>query len=200
MKDRIGYRGKPNVKHQKPASKNQSLITNYPLLITEKGLTLLEIAISLAILSIALIGLAHLFPIGLHSSRRAANFSEAGILAQRVVENIRRAASVYDSGDRGINANWSDRDGMGYFELVNPDTAPYSEPDAEIDLSGAPTFIYKYSGVDMSAHVRSETETAIGDTKLIQKVYVGIYWKEGENERADTFVTYITNPFYEKYK
>ena len=63
-------------------------------------MTLLEIAISLAILAIALVALANLFPIGLKSSRRASNFSEASILAQRVIENIKRAASVYDTGDK----------------------------------------------------------------------------------------------------
>ena len=66
-----------------------------------KGMTLLEIAISLAILAIALVALANLFPIGLKASRRASNFSGASILAQRVIENIKRAASVYDIGDKG---------------------------------------------------------------------------------------------------
>ena len=69
----------------------------------QKGLTLLEIAISLAILSIAIVALANLFPIGLKASRRASNFSEASILAQRVIENIKRAASI-DDADDVINA------------------------------------------------------------------------------------------------
>ena len=68
---------------------------------SEMGLTLLEIAISLAILSITLVALSSIFPIGLRASRRASNFSEAGILAQRVIENIKRAAAVYDEGDDG---------------------------------------------------------------------------------------------------
>lgn len=38
------------------------------------------------------------------------------------------------------------------------------------------------------------------DVLLSQKVYVAIYWKEADKDRADTFITYISNPFYEKYK
>jgi len=182
----------------------QSSIFNFQFSIKNNGLTLLEIAVGLAILSIALVSLAHLFPIGLHSSRRSGNFSEVGILQQRVVDNIRRAVSIYDTGDEGqstANPGCSDEDGIGYFELVSTDTGPFGDDESTLDITQTPTFIYTYSTPNnMKAHIRSETDASLGDAKLIQKVYVAIYWKEGENIRADTLVTFITNPYYEKYK
>ena len=197
-------------------SKFKLPITNYQLPITNKGLTLLEIAISMAILSITLVALANLFPIGLRASRRASNFSEASMLAQRVIDNIKKTVSIYDDDDYGdapyyiyANGGWcSDGDGIGYFELAAKDTAPYSD-EATIDPlppTGVDNYFwrYQYPDTDMWAIVSNEAadidNDGITDTPLIRRVYVAIYWIEGDRERADTFITYISNPFYEKYK
>ncbi|MBU0534402.1 MAG: type II secretion system GspH family protein [Candidatus Omnitrophica bacterium] len=202
---------------------------------SNKGLTLLEMAISMAILAIALVALANLFPIGLKLSRRASTFSEASILAQRVIDNIKIAASIYDVGDGGPNAlptPFSDNNCIGYFELANPYVAPGSyyfpfndndlEPfvvgDAITDIvTGYTTYTYRYKDTDMTAYVKSVDWDANGNTRvgredllpanwdwddvlLSQKVYVAIYWTEADRGRADTFITYISNPFYEKYR
>jgi len=199
-----------------------------------KGMTLLEIAISMAIMSIALVALANLFPIGLKASRRAADFSAASILAQRVIENIKLAASIYDGNDKGdvtstIPANISDDNDIGYFELTNPAVpgAPYNFPfydvndlktfdesqDISIDpATGYTTYTYRYKDTDMRVYVKSVDWDANGNGKiglmdgdfddvlLSQKVYVAVYWTEADKERADTFIAYISNPFYERYR
>jgi len=210
-------------------------ITNYQLLITNKGLTLLEMAISMAILAIALVALANLFPIGLKLSRRASTFSEASILAQRVLENIKTAASIYDEGtivlyvcygDNGIGITGpccSDHDSIGYFELVNQDQNAWSFYDNDLEapqvgdvqtdaVTGYTTYRYRYKDTDMQVYVKSIDWDANGnnltgwadgdldDVLLSQKVYVAIYWTEADRDRAETFITYIANPFYEKYR
>ena len=204
--------------------KDKLPITIYQLPFTNKGLTLLEVAISMAILAITLVAVANFFPIGLKSSRRAVNFSEAGMLAQRVLDNIERAAAVYDMGDGGPNvAPFSDGNGIGYFELVVWDTAPYNDNDVVSIVSPSqnppPSFTspdlptpweYRYPDMDMYAVVTKgsldiDDNGSIGPWEIEQRerqqvIYVAVYWTEGEVPRADTFVTYIANPFYEKYK
>jgi prepilin-type N-terminal cleavage/methylation domain-containing protein len=180
-----------------------------------RGLTLLEIAISLAILSIALVALVNFFPIGLRASRRASNFSEAGILAQRVIDNIKRAAAIYDDGDIGIVSPYTNDNCTGYFELTvdGGPVAPYYFPFSDDDLSETTwidaegVYKYQYNYTDMKVYIKVENWDAnnsggvdTDDVLLSQRVYVAIYWTEGEVERADTFITYISNPFYEKYK
>jgi prepilin-type N-terminal cleavage/methylation domain-containing protein len=191
-----------------------------------KGMTLLEMAISMAILAIALVALANLFPVGLKFSRRASTFSEASILAQRVIENIKLAASIYDEYDDGPNGTiFSSNDGIGYFELANQDQNAWPfddnndlespEGDDVETVAGYTTYRYRYKDTDLKAYVKSVDWDANGDLRtgredlndidwddvlLSQKVYVAIYWMEADRERADTFITYISNPFYEKYK
>ena len=189
-----------------------------------KGLTLLEMAISMAILAIGLVALANLFPIGLKFSRRASTFSQAGILAQRVIDNIKIAASIYDDGDDGdFSGTISDVDYIGYFGLANPNVNAWPFDDSgltvtaePLDANGYRTYLFQYDDTDMTAHVKSVDWDANGvgnvntdrlfapvdwdDVLLSQKVYVAIYWTEADRDRAETFIIYIANPFYEKYK
>lgn len=207
-----------------------------------KGMTLLEIAISMAILAIALVALANLFPIGLRASRRAVNYSSASILAQRVIENIKRSASIDDAADGGVSGNLSNGNSIGYFELANDGTGvgsehfPFADDDLFYDLGpnkgtryigpdadGYSIYRFQYYEdkvnkivMDMWADVKSVDWNANGNTivgrekapttidlddvLLSQKVYVAVYWTEADRERADTFITYISNPFYEKYR
>ena len=175
----------------------------------------------MAILAIALVALANLFPIGLKLSRRASTFSEASILAQRVLENIKTAASVYDGdyagyiGDHGdfttgIPTDVRNGNGIGYFELASQDTCPFVDSDATITIGT--TIQYKYNNTDMDVYIKAEDWDANGNGKtwpldgdwddvlLSQKVYVAVYWTEADRDRAETFITYIANPFYEKYR
>jgi prepilin-type N-terminal cleavage/methylation domain-containing protein len=48
----------------------------------KQGFSLLEIIIALAILIIGVASVVNMFPVGLHASKRAADFSSAAILAQ----------------------------------------------------------------------------------------------------------------------
>ena len=85
----------------------------------------------------------------------------------------------------------------------------------EQDANGYRIYLFRYyedethtTVMDMTAHVKSvdydlDKSGTAGDNdewKLIQQVSVAIYWKEADKDRADTFITYISNPFYEKYK
>lgn len=180
-------------------------------------MTLLEIAISLAILAIALVALANLFPVGLRASRRAVDYSSASILAQRVIDNIKRSASIDDG-------NSADNNCIGYFELTTGGDAggdyfPFSDDDLS-ETTWMPTdgvYKYQYDYTDDTVYIKVEDWDANGNTRvgredplptnwdwddvyLSQKVYVAVYWTEADRDRAETFITYISNPFYEKYK
>jgi prepilin-type N-terminal cleavage/methylation domain-containing protein len=193
-----------------------------------KGMTLLEMAIAMAILAIALVALANLFPIGLRASRRAVNYSESSLLAQRLIENMKLSASIDDAGDGGyffgVPGDISDGDGIGYFELVNQyeDAFPFKDDDltdssyVNKDATGIYSiYRFQYDNTDMWADVKSVDWDANGnsivgrempggddwdDVLLSQKVYVAVYWSEADQDRAETFIAYISNPFYEKYK
>ncbi len=183
--------------------------------LNNRGLTLLEIAISMAILAIALVSLANLFPIGLKASRRAVNYSSASILAQRVIDNIKRTTSIDDAGDWGMPGNLSNDNRKGYFELTNDGCFPFSDDDlSETTWIAGSTYAYKYDYAD-TVYITVEDWDANGnnivgrnypanidwdDVYLSQKVYVAVYWTEADRDRAETFITYISNPFYEKYK
>ena len=68
-----------------------------------KGFSLLEILIALAILIVGVAAIVNVFPVGLHASKRAADFTSAGILAQ---EKMAEAMYLgYDNLDdiEGIN-------------------------------------------------------------------------------------------------
>ena len=164
----------------------------------KNGFTLLEIAISVAIFSIAIVGLVHLFLIGLHSSRRAINFSLTGIVGQRVIDNIKKAASIYDPEDTPFFTN---KNGIGYFELLHyfpfrdEHIVPVPPPHGIISTPTGNIYVFEYPGTHIEKiHVESKTDDpSLGEKKMIQKVYITIYWKRGGAER---FITYIANPFF----
>lgn len=68
-----------------------------------KGFTLLEIVFALAILTIGIVGVLAVFPVGLRASKRSGDFTMAAILAQRQMATIRKAGqAVYNPYD----GNW----------------------------------------------------------------------------------------------
>ncbi len=61
-----------------------------------KGFTLIEIIASLAIIGLGLIGILSLFPVGIDASRRAGDLTNATVLGQSVLNQVRTAAKKGD--------------------------------------------------------------------------------------------------------
>jgi len=55
-----------------------------------KGFTLTEIIIIVGILSVGLLAFSRVFPFGFEAKRRAENYSKIAVLAQNLVENIKK--------------------------------------------------------------------------------------------------------------
>ncbi len=61
-----------------------------------KGFTLIEIIAALAIIGLGLVGILSLFPVGIDASKRAGDLTNATVLAQGVISQIRSAAEQAD--------------------------------------------------------------------------------------------------------
>lgn len=57
----------------------------------EKGFSILELIIAIAVLSIGLVGVLQIFPIGLRASQRAGMMTKASFLAQNKIEDLKLA-------------------------------------------------------------------------------------------------------------
>ena len=66
----------------------------------QKGFTLIEIIASLAIIGLGLVGILSLFPVGIDASKRAGDLTNATVLGQSVLSQIRAAAK---KGDMSLN-------------------------------------------------------------------------------------------------
>jgi len=170
-----GFRLSPITKDQTPNTE-------------QKGLTLIEILVSLAILSIGILALSHLFPIGLKSSERAANFTRYSSYLQDTIERLKYAARVYDADDvdGGISPN---DNGLGYYELVYS----YNDPGTEKNKKFT-TYTDSQGDLVGWSYILLEEDPFL-DADVIQKAYISIYWKESSGVRADTIPLYIANPY-----
>ncbi len=56
---------------------------------TERGFSLIELVIALGILSVGLVGVMRVFPIGLRASQRTEQSNRAVIAAQRAIETLK---------------------------------------------------------------------------------------------------------------
>ena len=128
-----------------------------------KGFTLLEILIALTILMIGVASVVNMFPIGLHASKRLADFSSAGILAQEKIAELMYLG--YDnvnqihSGIAGIPGDM----GTGITE-------PFPSPDDQ----------YRWH-LDLA-------NTAITN---LAKATLWIYWNDRGEQTDEKFITYI---------
>lgn len=186
---------------------------NLPL---NSGLTLIEILVSLAILSIGILAIAHLFPVGLKSSERAVSFTRAYSYLQDTLEKLRYAAGVYDAedvtelentfnttnGPDGIfymDPTSSHYDNRGYYELwyryrINGPDSPYQANPGKFTTYNDPQ-----TDQEIAWSYLLFTEESNLDTNIIQKVYISIYWKESGGVRADTTPLYIANIYHKEF-
>ena len=129
----------------------------------DKGFTLLEILIALTILVIGVAAVVNLFPVGLHASKRAADFSMVGILAQEKMAELMYLG--YDNLNQieGITGFPSDCHSGDKQQFASPDDA-------------------------YSWWLRLESSVSNLALATLQ-----IYWLDRGVERDATFVTYIAN-------
>ena len=129
------------------------------------GFTLLEILIALAILVIGVAAVVNLFPIGLHASKRAADFTSAAILAQEKMAEL-----MY----------------LGYYNLANIHDDITTIPGYLEDKEQFPSPDDAYSW-----WLRLDDAAVSVDNLCFATLQ--IYWLDRGVERHATFVTYIAN-------
>ena len=133
------------------------------------GFTLLEILIALAILVIGVAAVINLFPIGLHASKRAADFTMVAILGQEKIAEL-----MYLGYDR-LN------------EIEGIDNFP--DPNDPEDSGGQTTFATDEA---YSWWLRLDGDALV----TVNNLYLAtlqIYWLDRGVERYATFVTYIAD-------
>ena len=130
---------------------------------TNTGFSLLEILIAMAILIIGVASVVNLFPIGLNASKRAADFTSVGILAQA------KMAELMYVGYGNWSSIDSDLSGLGTNSGVEN---TFASPDESY-----------------SWHIRLE-DPGISNLALAT---LQIYWLDRGVERYATFITYIAD-------
>ena len=130
------------------------------------GFSLLEILIALAILIVGVAAIVNVFPVGLHASKRAADFTSAAILAQeKMAELMYLGYGNWNIMDSDLSGN---PDGGG--AAINSGKEPFSDP------------AYKwYMNIADDEH----------DINNLVKATLWIYWNDRGNETNETFITYI---------
>lgn len=128
-----------------------------------KGFTLLEILIALAILVVGVAAVVNMFPVGLHASKRAVNFTSVTILAQQKMAELMYVG--YDNVNRlhGNLGTIPTNMGTGTKESF---PSPDEEYEWHIDLADA-------------------------DITNLAKATLWIYWTDRGVGREQGFVTYV---------
>ena len=136
----------------------------------DKGFSLLEILIALVILIIGVVSVINLFPVGLHASRRAADFSSIAMLAQaKMAELMYLGYSNWTSVDEDLTG-------------IPSDTSDLPADDGK-NTFDAPDDAYKWF-IDV---VQAE------GLSNLAKVTLWVYWLDRGEERYETFITYIAD-------
>lgn len=143
----------------------------------KRGFSLLEILIALAILIIGVVSIVNLFPIGLHASKRAMDFSSAAMLAQGKMAEL-----IY----LGYN-NWSSVDGD--LAGIPSDTVGSTPPPVSSPADGRNPFPVPDNAYEWFIDV-VQAETTMSN---LAKVTLWIYWNDRGVERYEAFITYIAN-------
>ena len=134
-----------------------------------KGFSLLEILIAMAILIIGVSAVINLFPVGLNASKRAADFTMVGILAQE------KMAEVMYLGYDNVGQIHDDLSVIP-DSLATGTKEPFPSPDEE----------YRW-------HLDLATTGIPGLDTTLAKVTLWIYWNDRGTERIATFITYIAD-------
>ena len=127
------------------------------------GFTLLEILIALAILMIGVASVVNMFPVGLHASKRAVDFTSVSILAQQKMAELMYVG--YDNVSR-LHSNL----GTIPTNMGTGTEEPFPSPDEE----------YKW-----------HLDLADTDITNLAKATLWIYWNDRGEQTSEKFITYI---------
>lgn len=134
----------------------------------KKGFTIIEIVIALAVFIIGVTSCVNLFPVGLYATKRAGDFSSAGMLAQeKMAELLYLGYDNWDNIDSDFDPTAMDRHSGKTGDAKNP-FPEYPE--------------YKWH-IDVRTH----------SVANLAKITLWVYWNDRGNERNDEFVTYIAD-------
>ena len=187
----------------------------------KRGLTLIEILVSVAILSIGILALAQLFPVGLKSSQRSLNYTRLSSYLADTLNKLQYAVMVYEGEDARQIQEFVD---SGYTTTPYATNPPYYNkkgyyelwyryreggPDSSMDQKSPEPFTAYYDEVmgDTTAYTFLFLEPSSPlppplsslDQNHSLKVYITLYWKEADRLRWDTFPIYISNPYTKEW-
>ncbi len=165
------------------------------------GFTLMEILIAVAILSIGVVAVVNLFPVGIQSASRAATFTRVGLLVQSAVEFYRLEGYEYIGGlyDPLPTGAWKDVGGTE--DVYIPAPADTNELERGGGMEGAEPFednpdyrwrIVISEDVEHESDVNGTLEDFHADAE-IYKIILYIYWLDRGQEQWDVFEFHIAN-------
>jgi prepilin-type N-terminal cleavage/methylation domain-containing protein len=165
----------------------------------QKGFTLIEIIAALAIIGLGLVGILSLFPVGIDASKRAGDLTNATVLGQSVLTQIRAGAK---SGELSLSeAKSAFASSGGVFKdfdqppsnKIIPVEAQYI-PKVTADGKERTLYEYQVSFEDVPKETKLDDLSRVG----LQKVTVTISWPATESDieyrNRATLVTFIRFP------
>ncbi len=90
---------------------------------TKHGFTLIEIITALAIMTIGLLSILALFPVGFHASKRAADFTKVTLFAQGKLEEIKMEG--FDNAENEAVSDEGNTDGIFSREVTVSSVSGY---------------------------------------------------------------------------
>jgi len=172
------------------------------MLQARRAFTLIEVIAALAIIGLGLVGILSLFPVGIDASKRAGDLTNATILGQSVLDQIRSAANRGDLtlNDAKTRFQTSGTDNFKDFDAKIPniiglvdDQQPFIP---KVQTAGGEHTLYQYQ----VKFDEPPTEEKLDDLKDVglQKVTLTVSWpanepKAGLRNRV-TLVTFIKFP------
>ena len=157
----------------------------------KRGLTLIELIATVGILAVGLVSILSLFPVGIDFARRTGNISEATILANGLMEEIRTAVALGHDVNTSGN-NWYNFKSL-YEENANKDRNVFQDDE-------------RYE-VAVKFEDAREDDSSTGSNPIesgkFYKVIMTVYWPrvralsqadrqaEWEKQQSKTFITFV---------
>ena len=155
-------------KRSTPARRGGQYAVRLPAVVgcTKKGFTMAEILIALTILTIGLVSILSLFPVGLKASKRAGDLNEVALCAQEIFEGLK----LCNYTDSLLNT------GTNYVDKVK-------------QIEGVDTNTYTSFLKDFTDDLK-ETRYVVTDFTGYKKIDLFIAWIDAGRTNEEGFVTY----------
>jgi prepilin-type N-terminal cleavage/methylation domain-containing protein len=150
----------------------------------QEGFTLIEVIASLAIIGLGLVGILSLFPVGIDASKRAGDLTNATILGQSVLSQIRAAARKGDMTLTNAKRIFQSSVPKNFSSAQNRGDRVVPIEDANVpkmDVLGKEATLYQYQ-VKFDDPPKADKLDDLGRSVGLQRVTVTVSWPADEQE------------------